>query len=53
VRELWQAADTNSEIRNTKWLKLLTGAASDVKAWMRHCRSLKLSEGVGSQPSHF
>lgn len=51
VTELWQATDTKGEIRNTKWLKLLNGKASDVKAWMRSCRSLKLDEITGSQHS--
>jgi hypothetical protein len=51
VTELWQTANTKSEIRNTKWLKVLNGKASDIKAWMRSCRSLKLDEVAGPQHS--
>jgi hypothetical protein len=51
VTEWWQAAGTKGEIRNSKWLKVLNGKASDVKAWMRSCRSLKVDKGIGSQRS--
>ena len=44
----WQSAGGKGEIRNTKWLKVLNGKASDVKAWMRSCRSLKVNKGTGS-----
>jgi hypothetical protein len=45
VTELWQTTGVKSEIRNTKWLKVLAGKASDVTAWMRRCRSLKIDKG--------
>jgi hypothetical protein len=51
VTEWWQAAGTKDVIRNSKWLKVLSGKASDVKAWMRSCRSLKLETGIGSRRS--
>ncbi len=51
VSELWQTTDTKSEIRNTKWLKVLSGRASDVKAWMRSSRLLKLDDATRSQHS--
>jgi len=51
VRELWQTSDANAEIRNSKWLKVLAGRASDIKAWMRSCRSLKLNEAAESRHS--
>jgi hypothetical protein len=53
VTEWWQAAGEKGEIRNTKWLKVLNGKASDVKTWMRSCRSQKVDKGMGSQPFEF
>lgn len=50
VTESWHDTDTKNEIRNTKWLRVLYGKASDVKAWMRSCRSLKLDEVTGHSP---
>jgi hypothetical protein len=54
VTEWWRATDTKAEIRSTKWLKVLSGKASDVTAWMRSCRSLKTEKAVGaaSRVSH-
>jgi hypothetical protein len=51
VTEWWHATGAKGEIRNTKWLKVLAGKASDVTAWMRSCRSLKVDGNVGSEPS--
>jgi len=51
VTEWWQAAGTKGELRHTKWLKVLNGKASDVKAWMRSCRSLKVDKRIASQRS--
>jgi len=51
VSELWQSAESKSEIRNTKWLKVLEGKASDVKAWMRACRLAKLESAEAARPS--
>jgi hypothetical protein len=51
VTEWWQAAACKVEIRNTKWLKVLEGRASDVKAWMRTCRSAKLDSATAARAS--
>jgi hypothetical protein len=51
VTEWWQAAGAKGEIRNAKWLKILNGKASDVKAWMRSCRALKVDKSIGSYAS--
>jgi hypothetical protein len=48
VSEWWHAAGTKGEIRNSKWLKVVSGKASDVKTWMRNCRSLKVDKNAGS-----
>ena len=45
VTEWWRAEREKGEIRNTKWLKILSGKPSDVKAWMRSCRSQKVNQG--------
>ena len=44
VSERWNATGDNREIRNTKWLKVLSGRASEVKAWMRGCRTQKVDQ---------
>ena len=49
ITESWHATGVKGEIRNTKWLKVLSGKASDVKAWMRSCRSLKVDKAIESQ----
>jgi hypothetical protein len=49
VTEWWGSEREGSEIRNSKWLKVLDGKPSDIKAWMRRCRSQKLNSGMGSQ----
>jgi hypothetical protein len=49
VTEWWHAA--GGEIRNSKWLKVLSGRASEVTAWMRSCRSLKVDSASGPKPS--
>jgi hypothetical protein len=49
VTEWWHAG--GGEIRNSKWLKVLSGRASEVTAWMRSCRSLKVESAIGSKPS--
>jgi hypothetical protein len=41
VNEWWRAGAADVNIRNTKWLKVLTGKASDVTTWMRRSRSMK------------
>jgi hypothetical protein len=46
VTEWWHAPDEKGEVRNTKWLKVLHGKASDVKAWMRAARSVKVDRGT-------
>jgi hypothetical protein len=45
VTEWWQAEGEKGEIRNAKWLKVLNGRASYVKAWTRSCRSRKVDQG--------
>lgn len=47
VTEWWQA--DGGEIRNSKWLKVLEGKASDVTAWMRRCRALKVDGASAAQ----
>ena len=51
VTEWWYSADSKTEIRNTKWLKVLEGKASDIKAWMRICRSAKLDSATAARAS--
>jgi hypothetical protein len=46
VSERWEQTEIKAEIRNTKWLKVLSGKASDVKTWMKTCRNLKLEKGA-------
>jgi hypothetical protein len=58
VSELWRTTDTGTEIRNSKWLKVLSGRPSEITAWMRNRRSRKLDEafradfsaGIGARP---
>jgi hypothetical protein len=47
VTEWWRAAHSDSDIRCTKWLKVLTGRASDVTAWMRRGRATKVERAIG------
>lgn len=51
IREWWHATDEKGEIRNSKWLKVLSGKAADVKTWMRSCRSQKVEQGMTSRLS--
>jgi hypothetical protein len=51
VTEWWHSANSEVDIRNTKWLKVLTGKASDVTAWMRRCRALKVEKAIASEVS--
>lgn len=53
ITEWWHAAGVKGEIRNTKWLKVLNGKASDVKTWMRACRSQKVDRGAESHAADF
>jgi hypothetical protein len=50
VNEWWRAGDADMNIRNTKWLKVLSGKAADVIAWMRQSRSMK-DKTAAPQPS--
>lgn len=39
VTERWQeTGKTNSDLRTSKWLKLLAGKGADVVDWIRQCR---------------
>jgi hypothetical protein len=51
ITEWWHATDAKGEMRNSKWLKVLNGRPSDVAAWVRNCRSLKVDKAIGSKPS--
>lgn len=51
VTEWWKADGERGEMRNSKWLKVLDGKPSDIKAWMRKCRSQKVNSAIGSQRS--
>jgi hypothetical protein len=42
--EGWRAADGDTVLRQTKWLKLIDGKASDVTSWIQRCRTLKLQQ---------
>ena len=44
ITERWHSRDSDASLRGTKWLKILDGKASDVLAWMRRSRDLKLRE---------
>jgi hypothetical protein len=44
VTEWWHSGDPSKSIRNTKWLKVIEGKASDVAAWMRRCRGMKAAD---------
>lgn len=46
INEWWHEGDTDESIRTTKWLKLLSGKASDVIAWLHRSRS-----GLEARPS--
>jgi hypothetical protein len=48
VTEWWHSANSDADIRNTKWLKVISGKPSDVTAWIRRCRALKLERRVTS-----
>jgi hypothetical protein len=50
VNEWWRAGDADVNIRNTKWLKVLSGKAADVTAWMRRSRSMKDAKTARPQP---
>jgi hypothetical protein len=51
VTEWWHSANSEADIRNTKWLKVLSGKASDVTAWMRRSRALKVDKSIASKGS--
>lgn len=51
VSESWQSTNSKTEIRATKWLKVLEGKASEIKAWMRACRAAKLNSAATTRPS--
>ena len=51
VTEWWKVDGERSEMRNSKWLKVLDGKSSDIKAWMRRCRSQKINSAIGHQLS--
>jgi hypothetical protein len=51
ITESWKADGERGEIRNSKWLKVLDGKTSDIKAWMRRCRSQKVNSTMGLQLS--
>lgn len=38
VTERWRSSNPSTTIRDTKWLKLITGRASDVYAWISRFR---------------
>lgn len=46
VTEWWRAAHSDSDIRCTKWLKVLAGKPADVTAWMRRCRATKVEKAA-------
>jgi hypothetical protein len=46
VSESWHTGTTDTNIRSSKWLKVLSGKASDVTAWMRRSRSIKVDAGA-------
>ncbi len=52
VTEWWRAGEGDVNIRNTKWLKVLSGKASDVTAWMRRSRALKGDRAAEPRPSN-
>ncbi len=49
VSETWHAGPGDANIRSFKWLKVLSGKASNLTAWMRHSRSMKVD---ASTPRH-
>jgi hypothetical protein len=46
VTEWWRSGDSDKDIRNTKWLKVLSGKPSEVTAWMRRFRTLKVDKSL-------
>ena len=46
VTEWWHSGDSKKDIRNGKWLKVLSGKPSDVAAWMRRNRCLKVDKSL-------
>ncbi len=46
VTEWWRAVHSDSDIRCTKWLKVLAGKPSDVTTWMRRCRATKVERAA-------
>jgi hypothetical protein len=51
VTERWGADGEHTEIRNSKWLKVLGGKSSDIKAWMRKCRNQKVGDATTGKTS--
>lgn len=50
VSDWWRATDgTETELRSTKWLKLISGRAGDVSSWMRTARG---RGEIESEPPH-
>jgi hypothetical protein len=39
VTQWWRSGDEDTDLRSTKWLKVLRGRPSDVTAWMLSCRA--------------
>ena len=50
VTEWWRSGDSDKDIRNTKWLKVLSGKPSEVTAWMRRFRTLKVDKSLEPIP---
>jgi hypothetical protein len=48
VTEWWRDAET--DIRSTKWLKVLRGKPSDISGWVRRCREQKVEKSTAAQP---
>jgi hypothetical protein len=46
VTEWWRSGASDTDIRNAKWLKVLSGKPSDVTAWMRRGRTLKVEKAI-------
>jgi hypothetical protein len=49
VTEWWHSANSATDVRNSKWLKILSGKSSDVTAWMRRYRALKVEKSIASE----
>jgi hypothetical protein len=47
VTEWWKADGGRGEIRDKRWLRALDGNSSDIKTWMRRCRSEKVKQRYG------